>query len=137
MTRRVTFPFERRSSPLFGTVYQPRAVAGFWSRKASNWMALVCLVDTGADYTLLPRVYAAELGINVAREGRVFDARGIGGSERVVLLPRWPMKLGSWTRRIPVGFINRDDLPPILGRQDCLETFKLTLFQHRTTFSLR
>ena len=137
MTRRVTFAFERRSSPLFGAVYQPRAVATFWSHKANNWMPLVCLVDTGADYTLLPRVYAAELGINVAKEGRVFDTRGIGGSERVVLIPRWPMKLGPWTRQMPVGFINRDDLPPILGRQGCLETFKLTLYQHRTTFSLR
>ncbi|MBI4355728.1 MAG: retropepsin-like domain-containing protein [Candidatus Omnitrophica bacterium] len=137
MSRRVSFAFERRPSSLFGTVYQPTATAFFWSRKINGWVRLVCLVDTGADYTLLPRARASDFGIDLTREGQPFSTYGIGASERVVLLPRWPMKLGSWMRQIPMGFINRDDLPPILGRQDCLETFKLTLFQHRTAFSLR
>lgn len=94
------------------------------------------LVDTGADYTLLPNVYAIHLGVRLARDCHVFETMGIGGQERVYGLESWPMRLGGWTRKIPVGFLTRNDIPPLLGRQACLDTFKLTLFQHRTTFSI-
>lgn len=95
------------------------------------------LVDTGADYTLLPHVYASHLGIRLDRDGHAFDTMGIGGSERVYLVRRWPMQLGPWRREIPLGFLTRNDIPPLLGRQTCLETFKLIFFGHRTTFADR
>lgn len=95
------------------------------------------LVDTGADYTLLPHVYASHLGIQVERECRVFETMGIGGRERVYLLQRWPIRLGVWRREIPIGFLTRNDVPPLLGRQACLETFKVTFFRYHTMFSLR
>ena len=95
------------------------------------------LVDTGADCTLLPHIYASHLGIRLDRQGRVFETVGVGGKERVYLIRAWPMELGPWRRDVPIGFLMRNDIPPLLGRQACLETFKLTLFRHRTTFSLR
>jgi len=102
-----------------------------------RYETVTALVDTGADYTLLPYTYAKALGIDIAREGHGFATQGIGGSEWVHLVRRWKLKLGPWTREIPLGFIHRDDVPPLLGRQGCLETFKLTFFRHRTSFSLR
>lgn len=137
MPRQVTFAFERRPSPLFGSVSRPIALVELWSQKLDDWVRVAMLVDTGADYTLLPRVYASHLGIRLDRETQVFETMGIGGSERVCLVRKWPMQIGSWRRRIPVGFLHRDDIPPLLGRQACLETFKLTLVRHRTTFSQR
>ena len=137
MARRVSFPFERRASNLFGTVHRPIAIVELWSRKLPGWVKVVMLVDTGADYTLVPNVYAAHLGVSVDEDCRVFDTMGIGGGERVFLTPRWPMRLGTWERRIPLGFLTRNDVPPLLGRQACLETFKLTLFRRRTIFSIR
>jgi len=98
---------------------------------------VLTLVDTGADYTLLPHTYAKALGIDLRHEGRAFATQGIGGSERVSLVRRWKLKVGPWTREIPLGFIHRDDVPPLLGRQGCLETFKLTFFRYHTTFALR
>jgi hypothetical protein len=95
------------------------------------------LVDTGADYSLLPKIYANHLGIMVERDCHVFETMGIGGAERVYLLQRWPMRLGPWNREIPLGFLSRNDVPPLLGRQACLEIFRVTLFRHRTAFSLR
>ncbi len=93
------------------------------------------LVDTGADYTLLPQVYASHLGIRFDRDSRPFNTMGIGGSERVYVVPHWRMQLGPFRREIPLGFLTRNDVPPLLGRQACLETFKLTLSRHRTTFA--
>ena len=137
MIQRVSFPFEKRPSPLFDSVYRPAVLVSFWSRKITCWVDVVALVDTGADYTLLPYTYANALGIDVMREGQGFATQGIGGSERVHLVRRWKFKLGQWMREIPLGFIHRDDVPPLLGRQGCLEAFKLTLFRRRTSFSLR
>lgn len=137
MARRVTFAFERRPSPLFGTVYRPLAVVECWSLKINAWVRVAMLVDTGADYTLLPNIYADHLGVRLQRDCRRFATMGIGGREQVYLLQRWPMRLGMWRREIPIGFLSRNDVPPLLGRQACLETFKVTLFRHRTTFSVR
>ena len=137
MAHRVSFPFERRPSPLFGTVQRPIAVVELWSLKIHGWVRVAMLVDTGADYTLLPNIYAAHLGVRLKAECQAFDTMGIGGSERVFLLRRWQMRLGKWERQIPLGFLTRNDVPPLLGRQACLETFKVTLFRHRTIFSIR
>lgn len=133
--RQITFPFERQPSPLFGSVSRPVATVALWSRKIQGWVRVIALVDTGADYTLLPRPYASHLGIRLGRDSRQFDTMGIGGRERVYLVRRWPMKLGYWRREIPLGFLHRDDIPPLLGRHACLETFKLTMYRHRTTFN--
>jgi hypothetical protein len=94
------------------------------------------LVDTGADYTLLPRTYAAVLGISLRTQCRRVMTAGIGGTERVYLLPRLQARLGSWTRRIPVGFLDRDDVPPLLGRIRCLDTFDVRFVLHETIFAL-
>ena len=134
MARGVTFAFERRPSPLFGAVHRPLAIIRLWSRKVDGWVDVAALVDTGADYTLLPHVYASYLGIQLDRETVLFSTMGVGGSERVCVMRHWPMRLGPWQRNIPLGFLTRNDIPPLLGRQACLETFRLTLFRHRTTF---
>ena len=137
MARQISFAFERRPSALFGSVYRPLAVVELWSQKLHGWVRVAMLVDTGADYTLLPKVYASHLGVRLDRNAEVFNTMGIGGSERVYLVRRWPMRLGPWKRQIPLGFLTRDDVPPLLGRQACLETFKLTFFRHRTTVADR
>ena len=91
MARRITFPFAQRPSLLFGSVSRPLAVVALWSQKTHGWIRAVMLVDTGADYSLLPNVYASHLGIALDRDGRVFETMGIGGRERVYVVNRWPM----------------------------------------------
>ncbi len=137
MASRVSFPFERRPSPLFGAVHRPMTVTELWSRKLRSWVRVAMLVDTGADYTVLPRIYSDHLGVRLDAECHTFDTMGIGGSERVFLLRHWPMRLGRWERQIPIGFLTRNDVPPLLGRQACLETFRVIFFRHRTMFSIR
>ena len=111
------------------------ALVGLWSQKLNGWIRVAMLVDTGADYTLLPHIYASHLGIRLDQAGHLFTTMGIGGSERVYLVRRWPMTIGTWRREIPLGFVARNDVPHLLGRQACLETFRLTLSKHRTTFA--
>ncbi len=96
------------------------------------------IVDTGADYTLLPKYFSVRLDVDLKKDCRIFKTGGIGGEEKVYLLPSIKAKLGTWERQVPVGFLDRDDIPPLLGRYMFLETFE-TLFSssHTVTFSTK
>lgn len=132
---KLKFAFEKSASQLFGSVWRPIAKVGFWSRKLKDWVDVIMIVDTGADYTILPRFYAFDLGIVLHKDCEAYETFGIGGREKVYLLKNTKVKLGKWERFIPVGFLDRDDIPPLLGRQEFLEIFKVTLVSHFTTFS--
>jgi hypothetical protein len=128
------FPYEKENSKIFGSIRRPIARASFWSKKFDRFLEFTLIVDTGADYTLFPYSKAIDLGINLEEECRVFKTFGIGGSEKVFLLPKIKMKLGDSERIIPVGFLKRDDIPPLLGRFRCLDTYDLLFSSFVTTF---
>lgn len=118
------FPFKREKSPILGTIYRPMAQVFFWSKKGKYWSEVWMIVDTGADYTLLPRFLAEDLKVDLEKECKVFLTQGIGGNERVYFLPQIKAKLGKWERVIPVGFLGRNEVPPLMGRHLFLETFE-------------
>ena len=135
MMKEVKFPFEVKSSKIFGRIRRPIAKVDFWSKLSLNWVEILLLVDTGADYTLLPKFYAEDLGVNLEKDCKAYSTFGVGGSETVYVLKRLKVKLMDWQFNIPVGFLERDNIPPLLGRQGFLEDFRLIFFQYTTYFS--
>ena len=96
------------------------------------------IVDTGADYTLLPRYLAGDLQVDLEKECQTFSTQGIGGTERVHFLPKITVKLGTWKKIIPVGFLDRDKIPPLMGRHLFFETFEAQFSsKHTLTFSTK
>ena len=134
----LTFPFEKSNSPLFGNIYRPVAQVYFYSENKKRWYETWMIVDTGADYTLLPKYFSERLGIDLKQDCKVFNTSGIGGNEKVYLNNKTKVRLGPWERVIPVGFLNRNEIPPLLGRRQFLETFE-SLFSsnHKLTFSVK
>lgn len=132
---KIKFPFEIKSSGIFGPAARPIAKVDFWSKLTNNWVEIIMLVDTGADYSLLPKFYAEDLGIDLEKECQSYSTFGVGGSEIVYALKNIRVKLGTWQFDVPVGFLERDNIPPLLGRQDFLEDFKVVFFEHTTSFS--
>ena len=134
----LTFPFEKSNSPLFGNIYRPVAQVYFYSENKKRWYETWMIVDTGADYTLLPKYFSERLGIDLKQDCKVFNTSGIGGNEKVYLNNKTKGRLGPWERVIPVGFLNRNEIPPLLGRRQFLETFE-SLFSsnHKLTFSVK
>lgn len=120
----LTFQFEKDFSPILGTIYRPVAQVFFFSENKKRWYETWMIVDTGADYTLLPRYFARRLNINIGKDCKIFKTSGIGGTEKVYFLKQIKAKLGEWERNIPVGFLNRDSVPPLMGRHLFLETFE-------------
>lgn len=96
------------------------------------------IIDTGADYSLLPKFMAEKLGVNLKNDCQIFYTRGIGGEEKVYLKKDLKVRIGNWERRVPVGFIDKDNIPPLLGRQGFLETFEMLFSSnHSVNFSVK
>jgi hypothetical protein len=133
----IRFPLERAHSKIFGDILRPVARVIFTSPhdallKQETWM----LVDSGADYTLLSRYLGLDLKVNFETDRKPFYTSGIGGSGKVFLLPEISVQLGEFTRRVPVGFLDRDEVPPLLGRHLFMDTFETYLASdHTTSFS--
>ena len=132
------FPFRVEKSSILGLIHRPVAQVFFWSNREKVWTEIWMIVDTGADYSLLPRFMARELKIDLETECKIFSTYGVGGKERVYFLPKIKVKLGKWERIIPVGFLERNEIPPLLGRHLFLETFE-TVFSsnHTVSFSTK
>jgi len=126
------FQFRKDNSAILGAIYRPVAKVKFWSAIKNYWLEVRMIVDTGADYTLLPRFLANDLGVDLDKQCKMFSASGIGGQEKVYLLKEIKVKLGKWERNIPVGFLDKDQVPPLLGRHKFMETFTTTFSKKQT-----
>lgn len=127
----VTFNFKKERSSLLGVIRRPIALVFFQHRTTGIFKPINVLVDTGADYTLLPRFLASSLGINLRNDCKKLKTAGVGGKETVFFYKeKVKVKLGNWKRKIPLGFLDNDFIPPLLGRHQFFETFK-TVFDNR------
>lgn len=132
----VSFEFDRVVSPVLGEIRRPVALVSFFSHKRGRWYEIAMVVDTGADYTLLPLYFATRLGVNLQTDCKLFQTSGVGGMAKVYFLESVKAKIGAMVRSVPLGFLNSNNVPPLLGRHMFLETFD-TLFsrKHIVTFS--
>lgn len=131
----ISFPYETKTSPIFKSIKRPVAEVSFWSAGRKRWLKYTLIVDTGADYTVFPLKVAQDLKINAEKECKKFLTRGVGGSEKVFIYKKGlRMKLGDYETKIPVGFLERNDLPPLLGRQECLDIFEVLFSNFMTSF---
>lgn len=129
----VTFPYEEKPSTIFSKVKRPMAEVSFWSNLLNNWLRYQMIVDSGADYTLLPRYRCLDLGVNLKKDCFPIKTSGVGGQTTVFLLKKKvKIKIADHVMNIPVGFINSDTVPPLLGRQDCLNNLQVLLANYQT-----
>ena len=73
-------------------------------------------------------------GIDLSRETFKEETFGIGGKENIFLYKNLKVKLGAVELSIPAGFLDRNDIPALLGRQQFLELFKVSFINHKTVF---
>lgn len=133
---RIVFPFDSGSRADLGLIRRPIAQVQFYSQKYKKLINISMLIDTGADYTLLPRSTAQALGIDLKRDCSVFSTFGVGGKEKVYILKnKIEIIIGKIKIKIPLGFLERDNIPPLLGRFQCLESLELTFSKFTTTFN--
>lgn len=121
-------PFDFRGSNYLGNIYRPYIQLLISSDKIDEWIPVEMIVDTGADYSLFPKRYAELLEVNLEKECFLQTTHGVGGKEGICLYKKGVLiKTGNWQERIPLGFLTRDDIPPLLGRLGCLELLTLVM----------
>ena len=120
----VTFSFEDDGEMFFGKVRRPIANVAFQSPKSLIWVKTQLVVDTGADFTILPRHIAELLSISLEHDC-VRDATfGIGGEQVIYLCKtRIRTKIDSMEREVPLAFFDSNEVPAIMGRLGFFETF--------------
>lgn len=131
----ISFPFKEEHSPIFGKIRRPIAHVAIKHKKENIWRLATMIIDTGADYTLFPRFFAEALGVSLKSDCKEITTKGVGGKSNVYLLQRKiDVRIGTFHRKIPVGFFSSDYIPPLLGRQEFFETFKVVFEKFTTRF---
>jgi len=132
----ITFPFKEEESSIFKKIKRPLAEVYFQTNKSKKWQSVEMIVDSGADYTLLPKFLSNELEIDLNKDTEKVSTSGIGGSTTVFLLKkRLRVKIGNYERNIVIGFADNNFIPALLGRYTFLETFRVVFEKFTTTFS--
>ena len=120
----VKFSFEKAGKNLFGNIFRPVAKVSLQSSKNNAWIDVWMIVDTGADFTILPRYLADNLGISIEKECVKDTTFGVGGEEIIYLCKqKVEARIGSFKRNIPLAFFDSNEVPALLGRLGFLETF--------------
>ena len=82
------------------------------------------VVDTGADYTILPRHFSEKVRISLENDCFKDTTFGIGGEQAVYFFKKKvKAKIGQLERDIPLAFLDSNEIPALLGRLGFLETF--------------
>jgi predicted aspartyl protease len=130
----VTFPFEHAGRGLLGDVYRPIATVYLKSLKKSYyWAEVKMLVDTGSDFTILPKYIAEDLQISLTQDCKKATTVGVGGPQSIYIVnKKVKAKIGNIEREIPLAFFDNDKSPALLGRQGFMETMDIEFMKSRT-----
>lgn len=135
---RIVFPFEEKESNIFPKIKRPVAVVCFWSKLINGWLGYTMIVDTGADFTILPRYRSLDLGVNLEKDCFLKTTSGVGGKMTLFFLKKKAkIKIGNFQLEIPLGFLNSNTVPPLLGREQCLNILRVTFVDFQTEFLSR
>lgn len=128
----VKFPFEAVGKSFFGEVFRPVAKVSLHSIKDNVWVDTWMVIDTGADFTILPLHLSEKLRISLEDDCIKDSSVGIGGEQTIYLCKKKvKIKIDSLSREIPLAFFDSNEIPPILGRLGALETFETTFNKNR------
>ena len=121
--KRYAFPYRREHSALVGEIHRPVATISMRS-KDRRWVSFMLYADSGADITLLPKSACEGLGYLLA-DGKKGHVGGIAQGRIRVYIHEIDMKLGEETFKAKVAFADTDAVPPLLGRTDIFDRFKV------------
>jgi len=110
------------------------ATLGIQSKKGW-WIDVDVIADTGADFTYLPQRLSKELGISLKEDCRPIKSHGVGGAAKGYFCER-PLicRIGAIEFQMSVVFSSANHVPPLLGRFQGMDRFKVCFDGKRTTF---
>ncbi|MBI4179967.1 hypothetical protein HY522_11160 [bacterium] len=130
-----SFPYLPYSKKGRGSKGLPVAILGVKSIKGF-WLDIDVIVDSGADFTYLPGKVGRELGISLNKDCRPIKSHGVGGSAAGHFCEK-PLscRIGSTEFSMSVVFSSNDAVPPLLGRFQGLDRFRVCMDGKTSAFS--
>jgi len=123
----IEFPLPQKLTP-FGLVSDPKIPVAV--KTLAGYRRYRFLIDTGADFSLAPRLLAEQIGLNwdVCPETWVTGVEQGGVKAR---LGNMPLRIGSTELTVRCLFLETRKALFILGRADFLDRFALTIDQRQ------
>lgn len=129
----VRFPYEDIGNTSFGRILRPVAKVTLDSSVVAKSVSIWMVVDTGADYTIIPRHYSEKLRISLERDCMKDVTFGVGGNQTIYFLKsKITAHVGSMKRNIALAFFDNNEVPALLGRLGFLETFNTEFLKNHT-----
>lgn len=127
------FTYERVGETPFGPIYRPVVKVLLNSIKKGKLVEATMIVDTGADFTILPRYIARKLEISLRNDYSKQTTQGVGGNQiTYICKQKVRVQVGNMARMVPIAFLDNDEVPPLLGRLGFLETFNAEFLKTHT-----
>ena len=123
----IEFRYREEESEITGKILRPVAALQFKSR-SGEWIEIRMYIDSGADMTLIPLSFGRLLGLELRKED-IKHLRGVGGGEVPVIVARVDIRMDDVEFPINVAWALEEDVPPLLGRTDVFDRFKIMFNQ--------
>lgn len=118
----------KEESLVLGEIKRP--VADVYLRtKKGLWIEFHPYIDSGADVAMIPLSLGKLLGFEID-ENKIQQIGGIRGSVPV-MHTKTAMKIGERNFTIHIAWALIEDVPPLLGRMDVFDIFKVTFEQYK------
>lgn len=128
----IIFRYKKEESLVLGKIERP--VADVYLRtKKDSWIEFHPYIDSGADVTMIPLSLGKLLDFEID-ESKIQQIGGIRGSVPV-MHTKASMKIGNKTFTSHIAWALIEDVPPLLGRKDVFDVFKITFEQYRGTIT--
>lgn len=107
-----------------------RPIADVYIKTSSNdWLKFHPYIDSGADLTMIPLSFGKLLGLHLDKN-KVQEIGGIKGSVPVIF-NKIQMKIEIVEFSVNIAWSLIEDVPPLLGRADVFDKFKVTFEQYK------
>lgn len=130
---RVEFDFRQERSGVFGLIARPVARVVLVGENNQE-IPEIFYVDSGADVTLIPRSLGELLGFTMHDPAEIQEMKGIGEQGVPFLVRNVKMRFNEnmeFSIRIAWSLI--EGVPPLLGRVDIFNMFKITFEKEQKT----
>ncbi|EDN65782.1 hypothetical protein BGP_2476 [Beggiatoa sp. PS] len=123
-----TFSYTEQEHPIFGQITRPLLKFALYSTRFGEWLSVKkVLADTGADISVVPlplgQILVAEVEL-----GQPIQLGGILSSNLIVngFVHQIQAKIDDYHFDMPIAISTSSTIPPILGRKNALDRFKVS-----------
>jgi len=122
------FHYKKENSFALGKIQRPVADV-FLRTETNSWIEFNPYIDSGADITMIPLSFGKLIGFQVD-ESKIQQIGGISGSVPVIY-KKAVVKIGKKILTVRIAWALIEDVPPLLGRTDVFDVFKVTFEQSK------